>query len=193
MFLLIKQAVIGLFAVIAGVGSSETLSEPPASFSASDVSQIEIQLESLPEGQFQGENATSTGGVDHVEVPVAVANTTEEIEQGGEQSVVIKADCTSCVTWARQNSKMQPPRVRFAKEIPILYEKGRPGSWIVFGGKGIWGSAGHTGLVLFVNPENPNLITFEGCNYPSGKRRIMTINVGEGKYDLLGFFDTRHN
>ena len=192
MFSLIKQAFISLVAVIAGIGSPEILNESPASFSDQNGSQVEILLESLPEGEFEGKTATSTKGVDQIDSPITIATTTEEIEQGGEKPPAVAADCASCVTWARQNSKMQPPRVRFAKEIPILYEKARIGSWVVFGGRGIWGSAGHTGLVRYVNPENPNLITFEGCNYPSGKRQIMTINVGDGKYDLLGFFDNRH-
>lgn len=120
----------------------------------------------------------------------------EELEKAPEIAE-IKAkpasQCTSCVTWARQNSPIQPPRVKYAKEIPILYEKPRVGSWIVFGGRGIWGTAGHTGIVRFVNPENPNLVTFEGCNYPAGQKRLMTINTGEGKYDLLGYFDSRHD
>lgn len=190
MFSLFKQALIGLVAVITGIGSPELLNEPPASFSGSNESQVEIWMEKLPEGVFQGNGATSTKKVDYVESPVALV--IEEPEQGGEKASITAADCSSCVTWARQNSKMQPPRVRFAKEIPILYEYPRIGSWVVFGGKGMWGAAGHTGIVRYVNPENPYLIAFEGCNYPSGERRIMTINVSDGKYDLLGYFDNRH-
>lgn len=192
MFSLIKQAVVGLVAVITGIGSQGDINEPPASFDARNDAQIEIRAESLPEAIFQMENGTSTRGVDEVVSPIAKKE--EETEQGGDadDKPAVAADCTSCVTWARQHSDMQPPRVKFAKEIPILYERARPGSWIVFGGKGIWGTAGHTGIVRKVDPENPYQITFEGCNYPSGQRRIMTINAAEGKYDLLGFFDTRH-
>lgn len=117
--------------------------------------------------------------------PIAVS-ITEEL--GGEiVESKPKQDC-SCVAWARANSQFQPPKVRYAKELKITKLEPKQGSWIIFGA-GYFGSAGHVGIVDFVNPEYKYLVTFTGFNFPHCQKKTMTINVSDPKYNVKGYYD----
>ena len=101
----------------------------------------------------------------------------------------IVLDCDSCVEWVRQYSKVgQAPRVEYAKDLMVNRSSAIPGYWVIFG-EGFFGSAGHVGIV---RKYEGTMLTFEGCNYPRGERRLMTIDISDyRKYGLKGFFSDK--
>lgn len=136
---------------------------------------------------------TEQGGVDEPKTPPIEEDSTKTAIVEAETRKHGKQEPFSCITWARAHSKVgQPPRVDFARNLLVTHFQPRVGSWIIFGGNGIFGKAGHTGIVDFVNPNN-ELVTFSGFNYPYGKQQTMTINIDDPKFDILGYWDNRQD
>ena len=100
-------------------------------------------------------------------------------------------DC-SCITFARQQSGFQPPKVSYAKQLPVTHFVPRIGSWIVFG-EGYFGRLGHTGIVEAVYGLDNEIVQFQGFNFPKCEKRTMLINTKDSKYSVLGYFDPRQN
>ena len=176
MLSIIKQTVAGLLTLISGLTTvNSPIPAEPVNSSVNEPVQTEVvdyslSAETPNSSEFVAETA-KLGGDTATETPKEVK---KEI---------------SCVDWARANSYLSPPRVRFARELKITRLTASNGAWIIFGGKSVFGAAGHAGIVRFVNPDQPRILTWEGHNYPKGQHRIMTININDPKYDVLGFFD----
>ena len=165
------------------IGEKSELTEPPNTYSPDlIVDEIKFDFPVPP-------------AVDATNTPIAIESTANDEfdaikeEQGGEDvPITTRKESCSCVAWNRANSKVgQPPKVNYARELKITRLEPSVGAWIVFG-KGYFGSAGHTGIVDYVNPEYNYMVTFTGFNFPRCEKKTMTINISDSKYNVLGFF-----
>ena len=162
------EAVIAVLLAIVGIGSTSPAIQPPNS---------EVALETSELTQLPISNPNL-----EIKTPPTEDYKAKIKEQGGEsegQELLYE-----CVGWARANSRFSPPIVKYAKDLKITTQIPRPGSWIVFG-EGYFGKLGHVGLVMYVDDYN---LTFRRFKFPRGEERIMTININDSWYNILGYY-----
>ena len=106
-------------------------------------------------------------------LPKEVATTTQEI--------VTEAKCIQCVEYIRSKTKYCPPKVKTAKDIPILKFQPIVGSLALFDYKPF-------GHVAYVEKVNQDSIEISEANYKKCQITYRTVKLDDPH--LLGYFWT---